>query len=431
MNNMLNNLIMLITQVIQVFIFVAGCYFFGVSIYGWRKRKDNSPEIAPCKRFAVVIAAHNEELVIAHIIDSLLEQNYPRELFDIFVIADNCTDSTAAVARKHGALVYERYDAVNRGKGHALEWMFNKIYEMDDRYDVICVFDADNLVSPNFLYEMNKQLLKGHKVVQGYVDSKNPFDSWITCSYSIAFWLSNRTFQLPRYYLGLSCGLCGTGFCVDISVLKKIGWGATCLTEDLEFTMKLALNDMKVAWAHEAVVYDEKPITLKQSWNQRKRWMQGHADCASKYLGPLFKKAFRHCDLAAFDCAIYLFQPIRFILMGLMTVMLWIQSVYPEAPFYTLQYVFPATVWYVFVVLQFLYGPLVVLAENKFDLRIMLGFLIYPFYCLTWVPITIQGFLSRNDKSWNHTKHTRVITIKELEKPRSTLKSSSEAPRYQ
>ncbi len=431
MNNVLQSLIMIITQIIQVFVFVAGCYFFGVSIYGWRKKKDKSGEVSPCKRFAAVIAAHNEELVIAHIIDSLLEQNYPRELFDIFVIADNCTDATAAVARKHGALVYERHDTENTGKGHALEWMFRKIYDMDDRYDVICVFDADNLVSSNFLYEMNKQLCKGHKVVQGYIDSKNPFDSWITCSYSIAFWLSNRTFQLPRYYLGLSCGLCGTGFCVEISVLKRIGWGATCLTEDLEFTMKLALNGMKVAWAHDAVVYDEKPITLKQSWRQRKRWMQGHADCASKYLAPLLRKAFRQCDLAAFDCAVYLFQPIRFIFMGLMSVMLWIQSFYPEAPFYTLQYVFPTTVWYVFVVLQFLYGPLVILSENKFDLRVLLAFLIYPFYCLTWVPITIQGFLTRNNKSWNHTKHTRVITIQELEKPQSTLKPTSEASRYQ
>ena len=431
MDDMLHRLIMSLTQIIQVIILAAGCYFWGVSVYGWKRKKEKPAYAVPRKRFAAVIAAHNEELVIAHIIDSLQAQNYPRELFDIFVIADNCTDNTASIAARHGALVYVRSDNDRRGKGHALEWMFRKIYEMGDKYDAVCVFDADNLVSSNFLYEMNKQLCKGHNVIQGYIDSKNPFDSWITCSYSIAFWLSNRIFQLPRYYLGLSCGLCGTGFCVDLSVLKSIGWGATCLTEDLEFTMKLALNGMKVAWAHDAVVYDEKPITLKQSWRQRIRWMQGHADCASKYLGPLFKKAFSQCDLAAFDCAIYLFQPIRFILMGLMTVMLWVQSFYPEAPFYTLQYVFPTTVWYVIVVLQFLYGPLVILSENKFDIRILLGFLVYPFYCLTWVPITIQGFLTRKNKSWNHTKHTRVITIKELEKNQNTLKPTSEASRYQ
>jgi cellulose synthase/poly-beta-1,6-N-acetylglucosamine synthase-like glycosyltransferase len=431
MESLLQSLVLHVTQLIQVFVFVFGCYYFGVSICGWKKRKEKPEDIAPCKRFALVIAAHNEELVIGHVVDSLLNQNYPRRLYDIFVVADNCTDRTALIARKHGAIVFKRYDAGKRGKGHALDWIFGKIFEMENKYDAVSVFDADNLVSSNYLYEMNKQLCKGHKVVQGYIDSKNPFDSWITCSYSIAFWLSNRTFQLPRYYLGLSCGLCGTGFCIDISLLKRIGWGATCLTEDLEFTMKLALNGMKVAWAHDAVVYDEKPLTLKQSWKQRKRWMQGHADCAARYMGPLFRKALREGDLASFDCALYLFQPIRFIFIGLISVMLWIQSFYPQAPFYTLQYVFPSAVWYVFVTLQFIYGPLVVLFENKFDFRVLLGFLVYPFYCLTWVPITIQGFLSKDNKTWAHTEHTRNITIGELEKPQNTMKASSEATRYQ
>lgn len=417
METQANSIIFYITQLIQIFVFTAGCYYFGVSIFGWIKRKEKSSTCTPPKkRFALVIAAHNEELVIGHIIDSLSRQNYPRQLYDIFVIADNCCDKTAEIAERQGAIVYERHNSEKRGKGYALEWMFNQLYAMEKKYDAVSVFDADNLVSANFLNEMNKQLCKGHKVVQGYIDSKNPFDSWITCSYSIAFWLSNRIFQLPRYYLGLSCGLCGTGFSIDMEVLKKIGWGATCLTEDLEFTMKLALNNLKVSWAHDAVVYDEKPLTLKQSWRQRKRWMQGHADCASRFLKPLFKKAFREGDLISFDCAVYLFQPIRFIFLGLISVMLWIQTVYPESPFFSLQYVFPTYVWYAFVILQFFYGPLVIMAEKKFSFKLLLGFLIYPFYCLTWVPITIQGFLRKNEKNWSHTSHTRKISINELEK---------------
>lgn len=406
-----------LTQIVQVLVFIAGCYFFGISVFGWVKHKEpNALKFQPKKKFALLIAAHNEELVIAHIIDSLKMQNYPKSLYDIFVIADNCNDKTASIARKHGAIVFNRVNAIERGKGYALEWMFSKIFNMKRKYDVISVFDADNLVSSNYLFEMNNQLCKGHKVVQGYIDSKNPFDSWITCSYSIAFWLANRIFQLPRYYLGLCCGLCGTGFCIDVEVLKKIGWGATCLTEDLEFTMKLALNGMKVAWAHDAVVYDEKPLTLKQSWSQRKRWMQGHADCAAKFLLPLFRKAFKEKDLVSFDCAVYLFQPIRFIFIGLITIMLWIQTVFPQSPFYNLKYIFPAEIWYIFVLLQFFYGPTIVLAENKFNFKVLLGFIIYPFYCLTWVPITIQGFLSKNNKDWNHTEHTREISITELEK---------------
>lgn len=404
------------TQVIQILIFVAGCYLFGVQIFGWFKRREEpASKYPPKKKFALVVAAHNEELVIGHIVDSLFRQNYPKDLYDVFVVADNCTDKTDEVAAEHGAKVFRRFDDAKRGKGYALEWMFTQIYDMDEKYDVVSVFDADNLVASNFLQEMNKQLSLGHKVIQGYIDSKNPYDSWITCSYSIAFWLSNRIFQLPRYYLGLSCGLCGTGFCIDIDILKKIGWGATCLTEDLEFTMKLSLNDLKVAWAHNAIVYDEKPLTLKQSWKQRIRWMQGHADCAGRFLGPLFKKAFRENNLLAFDCAIYLFQPIRFILIGFITLMTWVQTVFPESPVYSLKYVFPAQVWYVFVVLQFFYGPLVIMAEKKFNLKVLFGMLIYPFYCLTWVPITIQGFLSKNNKIWSHTRHTREISISELE----------------
>lgn len=433
MNNASQNFLLEMTQLVQVLVFIAGCYFFSISVMGWRKPRTKSEECPPCKRFALVIAAHNEELVIGHVIDSLMNQNYPRELYDIIVVADNCTDSTASVASRHGALVHKRFDPHKTGKGNALEWMFSKIYEQNDRYDVVSIFDADNLVSANYLYEMNRQLCKGYKVVQGYIDSKNPFDSWITCSYSIAFWLTNRTYQLPRFNLGLSSVLCGTGFCVDISVLKEIGWGATCLTEDLEFTMKLSLNGIKVAWAHDAIVYDEKPLTLKQSWRQRIRWMQGHADCAFRYLVPLFRKAFKERNLAVFDCAVYLFQPIRFIFIGIISIMLRIQSFYPEMPFFTVQHILPELVWHIFVLLQFIYGTLVVLSENKFDLRMLLGFIVYPFYCLTWIPITIQGIFSKDNKVWSHTAHTRKIRIEDLEKPRSPQSPAHrpEASRYQ
>ena len=405
-----------LSELIQIVIFIAGCYFFGISIFGWVKRKEKaSYKTTPKKSFALVVAAHNEELVISHIIDSLLKLSYPSELYDIFVIADNCTDNTAVIAQSLGAKVRIRENNTQKGKGHALEWMFDRIFKMERHYDAIAIFDADNLVSPNFLLEMNMQLCKGHKVVQGYIDSKNPYDSWITCSYSIAFWLSNRIFQLPRYYLNLSCSLCGTGFCIDTSVLKELKWGATCLTEDLEYTMKLALNGIKISWAHQAIVYDEKPLTLMQSWKQRKRWMQGHADCASKYLGPLFKQAFSQGDLISLDCALYLFQPIRFIFIGLMTVMMWIQTVYPEFPLFNIQYVFPVQVWYIMGIFEMFYGPLIIIAEKKFSLPVLLGFVIYPFYCLTWVPITIQGFLEKDNKEWNHTAHTRQMSISDVE----------------
>lgn len=406
-----------ITKLFQIGIYIVGAYFFIISIFGWvRKTELDVQKYTPAKSFAVVIAAHNEEVVIGHIIDSLLQQNYPPDLYDILVIADNCTDKTSSIAKRHGALVFERVNLDERGKGYALEWMFNKIFKMDSRYDAVCVLDADNLVSGNFLLEMNKQLLRGYKAVQGYVDSKNPFDSWITCSYSISFWLANRLFQLSRYNLGLTCGLCGTGFCIDMDILKKIGWGATCLTEDLEFTIKLSLNDVKIGWCHDAIVYDEKPLTLKQSWKQRKRWMQGHADCALRYFPSLIAKAIKQKNIIAFDCAIYLCQPIRFIFLGLATLMIWVELILPSVSIFSIKHVLPAFAWNVLFVSQIIYAPTVIAIEKKFNIRVVLGFLIYPFYCLTWVPIAIQGILARNNKTWNHTLHTREISIKDLEK---------------
>ncbi len=137
---------------------------------------------------------------------------------------------------------------------------------------------------------MNYKLLKGYKVVQGYIDSKNPDDSWITESYSISFWTVNRLFQLGRANLGLSNQIGGTGFCIETTILKELGWGVTCLADDLEFTSKLVLNGHKVGWAHNAIVYDEKPLTLKQSWNQRKTVDARFRRCSIKIFLQAYKK---------------------------------------------------------------------------------------------------------------------------------------------
>lgn len=416
MENNINPIIYTLSAVIQIITFLFVIHYFIISVWGWIKRKEeDSSNFPPQKRFALVVAAHNEEKVIRQIIDSLKKLNYPKDLYDIFIVADNCTDNTAEIARQEGVYVYERFNTVKRGKGYALEWIFDKIFKLDKQYDVISVFDADNVVSSNFLMEMNKQFCKGYKVVQGYIDSKNPYDSWITSSYAITYWIMNRFFQLARYYCGLTCALGGTGFSVDTEILKKFGWGATCLTEDLEFTMKLALNDLKVAWCHDAVVYDEKPLTLKQSWTQRKRWMQGHTDCAIRFIPKLLKKAIKEKNIIAFDCVIYLLQPINLVFMGLLTIMAYTQWLFPKGTFFGMDSLVPYHIWTILMIAQLLYGPLIVASERKFNIKTLIGFLVYPIFTFTWVPITIQGFLERNNKEWTHTLHTRQISINELE----------------
>lgn len=377
--------------------------------------------LEPKKSFALIVAAHNEETVIQDIIHSLKRLDYPNQLYDIFVIADNCTDKTAAKSRAAGAIVYERFSKSKRGKGYALEWMFDKIFKMDKKYDAVIIFDADNLVSRNFLKEMNKKLCEGFKVVQGYLDSKNPHDTWITGAYSVAFWTSNRMFQLSRQNLGLSNQLGGTGCCIDTEILKELGWGATCLTEDLEFTCKLVLNGHKVGWAHDAVVYDEKPLTLSQSWWQRKRWMQGYADVASRYFFKLIKKAVKELDFTAFDCALYSVQPLIIVVLGVATIIDGLTRInnIPELinSIININHVSViAIILSIVAVLQFIYTPIILLLDKKLSFKVFLYYLIFPIYTITWIPISVQGILDKNKKEWSHTLHTRSVNITDLEK---------------
>ncbi|WP_392486876.1 glycosyltransferase family 2 protein [Haloimpatiens sp. FM7315] len=398
-------------------------YYLCISFFGiWRKKEHK--DIEPKKKFALIVAAHNEEVVIQDIVVSLKMLDYPKELYDVFVIADNCQDKTAHRARKAGAVVYERFDKEKRGKGYALEWMFNIIFKMGNKYDAVAVFDADNLASRNFLKEMNKQLCKGYKVVQGYLDSKNPKDTWITGSYSISFWTSNRMFQLSRSNLGLSNQLGGTGFCIDTEVLRDLGWGATCLTEDLEFSCKLVLNGYKVGWAHDARIYDEKPLTLKQSWNQRKRWMQGFADVSSRYFTKLIKRAITKFDFKALDCALYSIQPIVIILVGISMVLSgakYIMGAYSvitnfNEVVYSINFNMITVGAVLLAILEFVYTPFILILDKKLDLKIFWYYVIYPFYTVTWLPISVLGIINKNNKEWSHTVHTRSVKITDLEK---------------
>ena len=446
-----------VTAIFQIGVFALMLYYLFIALFGFYKKKDTKT-FEPQKKFAMLVAAHNEEVVIENLVESLKHLDYPKELYDIFVIADNCTDNTAKIARAAGANVFERFNKEKRGKGFALEWMFDKIFKMDTHYDGIAVFDADNLVDKNFLKEMNNKMCEGFKVVQGYIDSKNPQDSWITESYAIAFTSANRMLQLAKSNIGLSAQIGGTGFVIDTATLKKLGWGATCLTEDLEFSCKLILND-------------EKPLTLKASWNQRKRWMQGFADVATRYGMKLLKKSIKDRSLVAFDCTLYVMQPFVTLATGLAGLLTFVQiRAVDGLGIFVISYLFNATVWQLFCVFQFLLTPFALLFDKKMSgkLFVVLGlyacnvfiqpylinqlgildnimlltlfnvayigifligtllflgkrnfqifyrYLIYPLYILTWIPITIQGIIDKDKKEWSHTKHVRQIGIYEV-----------------
>ena len=263
-----------------------------VALSGLRKRKP-LPEPYKNHRFAAVIAARNEESVIPYLIESIWMQNYPRELIDVIVVADNCDDDTASAAEKAGAIVYKRFNKAEIGKSYVLKFAFEKMAEegIDGRYDAVCIFDADNIVDRDFIYQMNKAVCAGYNVAQGYRDMKNPSDTWISGGHSIFYWMQNRFFDYGRGNLGLSATINGTGYMVTMKHLKRIGWNITTLTEDLEFTMQSVLAGERVGWVPEAIVYDEQPLTMQQSMRQRIRWTNGYFQVSQKYLLSFLKKA--------------------------------------------------------------------------------------------------------------------------------------------
>lgn len=400
--------IMIPLQIIIVFFTL---YYFFLAFFGmWRRKEEKI--LIPKHTFAVVVAAHNEEQVIGQLVENLQILKYPRHLFEIFVVADNCTDATAAIAREAGANVYERFNTDQRGKGYAMEWMFNQLLQMETRFDAVVVFDADNLVHPDFLLEMNSKLCAGEKVIQGYLHAKNPTDTWVAGTFAIAFWVVNHVWHLAKYNLGLSSVLGGTGMCISTDILERFGWGATCLTEDMEFTMKVLVQGIRTTWAHDAIVYDEKPLTFMQSWKQRKRWAQGHFDVARRYIGKLVVEGIRRRDIRMLDGCLHLVQP-HFLLLS--TGFVISSYIYHFVPFYTniIYKVLPIEVWTIIAVGQYIF-PVIVLAQIRAPLKCWLYLIMYPLFIYSWIPITFVGFLNRNNREWSHTQHTRSMSYRDM-----------------
>ncbi len=410
-------------KVFNGILFALSIYLLILSIFGIFKRKAD-PLSHKKHKFLILSCAHNEGVVITDLINSVHKLDYDKNLYKLYIVADNCSDDTEKKVREQGVNVLVRNNDLLVGKGYALEWAFNRLNELGEDYDVVVIVDADNLIHKNFLKEMNNTLNEGYDVVQGFADSKNPFDSYMTAWYSIAAWMQNRIFQLSRYNLGLSNQLTGFGFAMKREILEKIGWKTTSLVEDLEFTCKLILKDYKVGYCHDAIIYDEKPINLRDSMSQRKRWMQGFADVCVRNFFKLIKKGFRDFDLKAIDCAIYIAQPftltlfaINYLLHILSKILYFLvnkESLLNLISFdmnitRTSSVVSIGTVLIAFM--QFVYPIIIMILDKKLSIKSMWYYLFYSVYIITWFPVVIQGIIFRNDKVWFHTKHFRKINI--------------------
>ena len=384
-----------------------------VSICSLVKLKDKPILEEKQNRFMAIIPAHNEESVIKNLVESLNKQNYPKELFDIYVIADNCTDATAQIAKTAGAIVYERFDEENKTKGHALNWFLNQKIEEDAPYDAFCVFDADNIVDENFIKNMNKKLCQGEDVVQGYRDIKNPTDSWVSAGYAIFYWTMNRFYHLARYNLGLSPLINGTGFMVKFDVVKPHGWDTKTLTEDIEFSLKRIIAGKKLGWATDAIVYDEQPVDFKQSWSQRSRWTVGHIQCIQNYTKDLAVATKEKKTLMNFDGFLYIIGSIPMFVLTL--VLLAINFIMylgngintTELVINILRYLIPT------FLLPIGTAILIMLLDKKPIKPMIKGLICYPLFLGSWLLINFKC-LFKKDTTWEKIEHVRDIKINDV-----------------
>ena len=403
----------LLRQALVYLIVVFWIYELGISLCSLIKFKEK-PLIKNKKhKFMAIIPAHNEEAVIGNLIESLKSQTYDKDLYDIYVIADNCTDNTAIYAKEAGAIVYKRFDETRKTKGHALNWFLGQKIEENADYDAFIVFDADNIVDKHFIEVMNRKLCQGEEVVQGYKDIKNPTESWISAGYAFFYWTMHRFYHLARYNVGLSPLLNGTGFMVKFDLIKDTGWDTTTLTEDIEFSLKQIIAGRKLGWATDAIVYDEQPEKFIASWKQRSRWTVGHIQCTKTYTKELAKSVMNRKSLVNFDGFLYIFGSIPMFVLSIL-LLLSNFAIYAVDSMTTaelisniLRYIIPTLFLPIGTALFTMY------LEKKPIKPMLKWALYYPLFMGSWILINLKC-LFKQDIAWEKIEHVRSIKIKEI-----------------
>ena len=421
-----------------LFLAFDGLYQTAVSIFGWGR----VPDIPPARHhrsFCVLVPAHNEARVLGPLLDSLQNQEYPREKFEVCVSCDNCQDATAEVASRYGVRVLVRTTEVRSGKTENVRWALGQLSL--EGADAIVVVDADNLAERDFLARMN-DYFEAHpeaEAVQGFLDVKNPRDNWLARSYAMAYWYTNRFWQRARGNLALSATLGGTGLAVHTPLFLQMLNSVGSLTEDLEMSTMVVLSGKRVHWNEHAVIYDEKPTDMSISFTQRVRWMQGHFWCFWHY-GPLvLRRLFSTWRLRYLDLFLYLIAPVKATLSFLCLVgCALLVTVRSEAAWSHpwVQYIahlglswgaLPISLGMVFVYGFFVavVGPS--LRHRRLDLSYLLYGPAYLWFGLTWLPVLFKAlFLAHDQGTWMKTEHTRHIVLGEIVE--ATGRSSMSSP---
>lgn len=268
----------------------------------WRSDHRPPPPRSDVK-LAILVPAHDEEAQIAKALRSIQASDYPSSNRRLIVVADNCSDRTADVARAEGAEVWERLDPAHRGKGHALGWAFSRL--LDDRsIEAVCVIDADCEASANLLRALAGRLHAGAEVVQASYLISNPDSSNAAALRWAGFALFNFIRPLGRDRLGLSSGVLGTGIAVSRGVLLSSPWRARSYAEDREQHMRWVLDGIRVEFAPEAEVRSPAPTAASGSRTQMARWDSGRAALAIRLTPRLLARSLRTGEMSALDAAL-------------------------------------------------------------------------------------------------------------------------------
>ena len=290
-------------------VLAATLYLLGLTLLSRRSHPQSASASAPTMRFVVVVPAHNEAAGIAATVDSLHAVDYPAALRRVVVVADNCTDATAFVARAHGASVIERHDLTRRGKGYALDHAFAELLDTAvPLWDAVVVVDADTLVEPSLLQAMASELQHAEAAQAAYLPApgRSTPTAVITEVALTAFHLVRSS---ARERLGLSCGLRGNGMAFTRSLLRRVRHTAFSRTEDLEFGVQLGLQGVRVAYAGGTTVYGDMPDRAEVVTQQRDRWIGGRMLMARRFVGALLTRAWQTRSALPLDLAVDLIVP--------------------------------------------------------------------------------------------------------------------------
>jgi cellulose synthase/poly-beta-1,6-N-acetylglucosamine synthase-like glycosyltransferase len=401
-------------------------YIF-VALYNEKHKKKQVYEPKSLHKFAFIIAARNENAVIANLIKSIKAQDYPSELIDIIVVADNCSDNTAEIARANGAIVYERFSTTQVGKGYALDFAFSKIKEYNgsyEAYDGYFIFDADNIISKDYVSAMNKTFDQGYRVITSYRNSKNYDTNWITSGYSLWFCREAKYLNNPRMLLKTSCAVSGTGYLVDSSIITKYGgWKCNLLTEDIEFSVVNILDGVKIGYCPDAMFYDEQPETFKQSWNQRLRWSKGFYQVMYRYGKRLITRGFQKRELfvSCYDMFMTI-APATLLSIGCIILNFIFLIVGANDPV-VFRTIFPQTMESIvfglvsFCLLMFIIGCVTLATEwNKIlakPSKKIISLFTFPLFMLTYIPISLVALVKKVE--WKPITHCVSKSMEDIE----------------